>query len=130
MATARAYLVSKGLAQGTRGRFSGDAKAELARARAEGMTFDDDPVAKPVRTIVTDETPTEAKPEKPKRHDHGANPAHISPITTQETFEFEKPVGVVSSSTACANCGYSLSYVNCGNTQVRDWRTGTLCSLV
>lgn len=128
MATQREYLVSKGLAQGTRGRFSGDAKAELARVRAEGMTFDDDQAPKPVKANV--EKPAEDKPEKPKRQDHDKFPVHISPITNDETFAFEKPVGVVSSATACANCGYSLSYVDCGNTQVRDWRTDKLCSLV
>lgn len=128
MTTQRAYLVSKGLAKGTRGRFSADAKAELARVRVEGMTFDDDAAPVVPKPIVTDEK--ESIPEKPKRNDHDKFPVHISRITTQETFEFEKPVGVVSSTEACANCGYSLAYANCGNTQVRDWRTDRLCNLV
>jgi hypothetical protein len=42
MATKREYLVSKGLAKPTRGRFNKAALAELERARQDGMTFDDD----------------------------------------------------------------------------------------
>jgi hypothetical protein len=42
MPTKREYLVSKGLAKNTRGRFNREAVAELERARASGMTFDDD----------------------------------------------------------------------------------------
>lgn len=41
MATQREYLVSLGLAQPTRGRFSTVAKEALAKAIAEGMQFDD-----------------------------------------------------------------------------------------
>ena len=41
MATAREYLVSLGLAKPGRGRFSGEAKAALAKAIADGMTFDE-----------------------------------------------------------------------------------------
>lgn len=40
MATEREYLVSKGLAKPSRGRFSREAVAELARVKAEGMVFD------------------------------------------------------------------------------------------
>jgi hypothetical protein len=42
MPTRREYLVSKGLAQPTRGRFNRAALAELERARGNGMVFDDD----------------------------------------------------------------------------------------
>lgn len=42
MPTKRDYLVSKGLAKPSRGRFSREAVAELERARQSGMVFDDD----------------------------------------------------------------------------------------
>lgn len=41
MATQREYLVSLGLAKPSRGRFSKEAKAALAKAVEEGMTFTD-----------------------------------------------------------------------------------------
>lgn len=42
MPSKREYLVSKGLAQPGRGRFNKAALAELERARASGVTFDDE----------------------------------------------------------------------------------------
>lgn len=57
---ARDYLVSKGLAKAGRGKFSNEAKAELASALASGKTFLDWPKAnaasiakseKPVRSV-------------------------------------------------------------------------------
>lgn len=43
MATRREFLVEKGLAKPTRGRFSAEAKAALAEAEAAGVVFDDTP---------------------------------------------------------------------------------------
>lgn len=54
MATMREYLVSLGLAKPGRGRFSGDAKAALAKAIAEGMTFDD--VTAPAKSEKTEKS--------------------------------------------------------------------------
>lgn len=44
MPTKREYLISKGLAQPGRGRFSREAVAALERARQDGVTFDDEGV--------------------------------------------------------------------------------------
>lgn len=45
MQTKREYLVSLGLAKAGRGRFSGEAKAALAKAESEGVVFSDGKVA-------------------------------------------------------------------------------------
>jgi len=41
MATRREWLVSQGLAKGTRGKFSKEALDAVASAEAEGLVFDD-----------------------------------------------------------------------------------------
>lgn len=45
MATRREFLVEQGLAKPGRGKFSFEAHAALADARAKGVVFDDDPTA-------------------------------------------------------------------------------------
>jgi hypothetical protein len=57
MATEREWLASQGLAKLGRGRFSAEAKAALAKAKAEGMVFD--------KTAL--ELAREARQNKPKR---------------------------------------------------------------
>lgn len=60
MATKREYLVERGLAKPSRGRFSKEAVAALAAAEAEGVVFDEPvKVEKPVKS----ETETDADPE-------------------------------------------------------------------
>ena len=68
MATEREYLVSKGLAKPSRGRFSGEAKAELERARAAGMVFDEPvkPTPKAVKPVASTQTSPAATLDKPK----------------------------------------------------------------
>lgn len=69
--TEREYLVSKGLAKPGRGRYSAEAKAELEKAKSEGMTFDktasqiakEERQSKPQRKVVA-AVPKESRPSQ------------------------------------------------------------------
>lgn len=52
MATQREYLIDLNLAKPTRGKFSGVAHEALAKARAEGVVFDDDNKVTVPRKVV------------------------------------------------------------------------------
>lgn len=118
MTTQRDYLVSKGLAKPGRGRFSGEAKAAIAAAIAEGMVFSD---AKPA--------PAKPKATKPKVDSPKDTPETVSGDGT--FFESDYPhYGKrwytevknkrveVSNRAACANCRYSLIAHICNTPEV------------
>ena len=98
--TAREYLIGKGLAKASRGKFSNAAKEELSRAMAQGMTFSD-------------------------YADKGST---VRPV--EETYEIAEktwPNGSakfvetgkkVSMNSACNSCGYSLSWCECPSPRV------------
>lgn len=70
MKTEREYLVGLGLAKPGRGRFSGEGKAALAKARNEGMTFKSTaPEVKTPRVV-------KVKADKPKATE-AVDPAHV-----------------------------------------------------
>jgi uncharacterized protein YigE (DUF2233 family) len=112
---AREYLVSKGLAKAGRGKFSNDAKAELQRAMAAGMVFDDYKptgrvVAQPKPKVEVEKTPVQRAQES----------TYISP--TDFRFPESEYVAVyfeggkrktVGMREVCSNCGYSLTNHGC-----------------
>lgn len=113
MTTQRDYLVSKGLAKPGRGRFSGEAKAAIAAAIAEGMVFSD---AKPA-------------PAKPKVDSPKDTPETVSgdgvffesdyPHYGKRWYTEVKNKRVeVSNRAACANCRYSLIAHVCNTPEV------------
>lgn len=61
MQTRREWLVSQGLAKPGRGKFSNDAKAALAKAESEGVTFSDAPTALSVRAVDNSPAPAPVK---------------------------------------------------------------------
>lgn len=110
MQTEREYLYSIGLTKAPtgRGRFSREAHAALARARAEGMSFKEKPTAAPKavvkstpkkKTVPVDSTPVEAIGDVFLRY--GKMDMDF------EGFDAAGKRHVVSGRNACS-CGYSL----------------------
>lgn len=111
---AREYLVSKGLAKAGRGKFSNDAKAELQRAMAAGMVFDD---YKPTGRVVTVRPKVEVvktPKEKAMESDYISPSDFRFPESEYVAVYFEggkrKTVGMRE---VCSNCGYSLTNHGC-----------------
>lgn len=65
MQTKREWLVTQGLAKPGRGKFSNAAKAALAKAEEEGMTFSDGAAPAPKATGEVKEAPKPAASETP-----------------------------------------------------------------
>lgn len=118
--TKREWLASLNppLAKTGRGKFSNEAKAAIAKAIAEGMTFSDNA---PAPKVVKDDNAPEAE-DKPRG---------VSPENAEVVFENERPYyGMrwygnengkrveVSNRSACMNCGYSLLGHVCQNALV------------
>jgi hypothetical protein len=99
----REYLVSKNLAKPGRGKFSRAAHAELQRATAAGVVFDDGPAAVVVEATV----------ELP-------NPTVIEPIVTVKVRDIgnDDLVGFTEQGwrvgfTCCRRCGMHANFCNC-----------------
>ena len=118
--TEKDYAVSLKLAKPGKGRMSLDAKAAVAKAKSEGMTFR----GKATVGVVRDSKPTgptvsKEEPESPV--ETVQNPyadAFRRYADDQEfTYTYEGKVYPITGRTACMNCGYSL-YGHVCNTMV------------
>lgn len=106
MATKREYAISKGLAKPTRGRLSREAKAEIERARAQGMTFDDDPGVE-----LDDSADAELiRANQPVVYAPLVSPPIIRDIDSIQGFTEE---GFKVSSPYCSKCAYHVSRCPC-----------------
>lgn len=113
MTTKREYAVSLGLATMGRGRLSREAHAAIAKAEAEGMTFDD---AKPVVN-----TPKAAKPVSVSKPAPAPSAGIIGEVVRlhdiDAKFTGEDSKGkkhTVNARQVCRNSGYSITSCPCG----------------
>ena len=115
----REYAASLGLAiAGARGRLSREALDAIEKARAEGMTFDDDDAAP--RTPSKPREKREAAPKTSKAKNDGGEA-----FTKEETrypidskwagYDSKGKKHIVSGRTVCKNCGYSICGHTCNN---------------
>lgn len=116
MASEREYLVSIGLAKPGRGRFSAEAKQALAKARNDGMQFDQPVVSTPrvvkPRATKTDNKPTSRAP--------GVGVIDVRPRTLASDAKIYHTTAsgkriAVSDKNVCGSCGPSLSHHSCSN---------------
>lgn len=112
--TKREYAVSLGLATMGRGRLSREAHAAIAKAEAEGMTFDD--AAKPVVN-----TPKAAKPVSVAKPAAAPSAGIVGEVTRFHDID-AKFTGTdskgkkhtVNARQVCRNSGYSITSCPCG----------------
>jgi hypothetical protein len=115
MQSARQYLFDLGLAKMSRGRFSAEAKAALAKAMSEGMTFSDyvqsTPAAVPTRVLAAPVVRS-AKITKPS--------TKAAPIASQEPQRTEHFMSVTEKNGTLVvlgncKCGKSIRMCRCSN---------------
>ena len=115
--TKREYLVSLGLAKPGRGRMSREAHAALAKAEAEGMTFDDpSPVIKPkVNTPKASKPVSAPKPSAPPSAGIIGEVIRFHDLDDKFTGEDSKgKKHTVNARQVCRKSGYSITSCPCG----------------
>lgn len=116
--TKREYAVSLGLATMGRGRLSREAHAAIAKAEAEGMTFDDAVKVAPTPKAHTDK-PVKVKAEPVLNAQTIGDVKTRYPIDT--IFVGKDSNGKtreVNARQACFHCGYSLTSHACNEPRV------------
>lgn len=117
--TEKDYAVSKGLAKAGKGRMSLEAKAAVADAKANGMTFRGKATVAVIRgsaptgpTVSKDDTaPVQVEAEQNVYAD-----AFYRYSRDQEfTYDVDGKAYVISGKGACMNCGYSLIGHTCND---------------
>lgn len=116
MQTEREYAISLGLAKPTRGRMSREAKAAIAKAKADGMTFSNPSYA----VAKAAAKPRASKPVGESEERTGLDlfapvAQRTSPEGTYWTAEVNGKRQKFTHATVCVPCGFSLGWHRCSN---------------
>jgi len=114
MATKREYLVGLGLAKPGRGRFSADAKAALAKAESEGVTFSDGKDA----SESPDSEPRAPRPVSTKGEGQAfaykPEPSNTTPVQTYlPPYNVSPKVRTVGQILGVDEHGTKIAFANC-----------------
>ena len=105
--TKREYLISLGLAREGRGRFSREGMAALAKAEAEGMTFDD---AQSAKSLNPQSQVAQSKPSIPVQPQVRVREWNLMRGTTDD--------GILIEWGTCSRCAEAIMYCRCAQPQV------------
>lgn len=108
----RDYLVSKGLAKPGRGRLSREAHVELERAIADGMVFDDDKPAKPIKVAKVEENVAPPVVTESNEPLPTIRTPKVRDIGERDLIGFTKEGWRVSFIT-CRRCGLHANFCSC-----------------
>lgn len=111
------YAVSLGLATPGKGRMSREALAAIDKARAGGMTFDDDaptPVKTPKTVTVTEKRPVAVRREPVESNNIMGDVMLAYPLDQTFTGYDDGKKVTVNSAAVCRNTGYSICGCHCG----------------
>lgn len=112
MGTQREYLIDLNLAKPGRGRFSREAREALAKAVADGVTFDDTKVK--VETVASSDASDHRQGPEPSRAPVPARPPQIRIRDIRSMF-CEDEDGHEIEFSLCRRCSYHVSFCKCAS---------------